>query len=62
MSREDWVGTKVKVYFDSCPWITGTVERAPSDTGDTWYIIGDDTNYAVQTFAYMEAIKEQSDE
>jgi hypothetical protein len=56
MTRESWIGTRVKVYFDTHPWITGIVERTPSQTGDTWYIIGDHTNYAVQSFAYMEAL------
>jgi len=59
MSREHWIGTRVKVYFDSCPWIKGTVERTPSSTGDTWYIVGATTNYAVQTFAYMEVLEDE---
>jgi hypothetical protein len=63
MARESWVGTRVKVYFVGCPWIEGTVERTPADAGDTWYIVGDHTNYAVQSFAYIEAVeKGQSDE
>ena len=57
-------GDFVTVVID-CPtdtWIEGTVERPPSDTGDTWCIIGKDgTVFNVQSFAYIRVESRKAD-